>query len=321
MAVKIGFIGCGGNANGHMNNITNNVKNGVIVATCDLQEELAQRASERYNAKAYTSHQKMLDEEELDAVYISIPVFAHGKPELDVIEHGLPFFVEKPVAIDMETAKSVKEAVTKSGVITCVGYQLRYSGSTELAKEVLKDETIGMAVAKYWSGTGIGDPNRWLRQMKKSGGQLLEQATHTIDMMRYLVGEIVEVYAIQANRHLPQIDCPDVNSVACRFENGAVGSLTAAWAFDPRDWSHANVIDILYNQAFVHWDTGKISVTKKGETHEQTKPGRSIDQVFIDAVEKDDGSEILSPYSDAVKSMAVSLAANKSAVEDAPQKL
>lgn len=321
MAIKIGFIGCGGNANGHMNNITNNVENGVLVAVCDLREELANRASERYDAKAYTDHRKMLDEQDLDAVYISIPVFAHGKPELDVLERGLPFFVEKPVAIDMETAKAVEKVVKESGVITCVGYQLRYCGSAELARASLKNETIGIVVGKYWSGTGRGDPKRWTRQMKKSGGQLLEQATHTIDMMRYLAGEVKEVYAIQANRNIPQIDCPDVNSVAFRFENGAVGSLSTTWAYDPRDWSHANVVDILYDTALMQWDTGKIRVTKDGETNDQTKPGRSIDQVFVDAVEKGDGSEILSPYSDALKSMEISIAANRSATEGVPQKL
>lgn len=321
MPIKIGFIGCGGNASGHMNRIANNVENSVIVATCDLKEGLAKRAAEQYNATAYTDHRKMLDEQELDAVYISIPVFAHGEPELDAIKHGLPFFVEKPVAIDMETAKSVEEAVKKSGLITCVGYQLRYLGSAKLVKEILEDEAIGMAVGKYWSGTGRGNPNRWTRQMDKSGGQLLEQATHTIDMMRYLVGEIEEVYTMQANRNIPQIDCPDVNSVALRFENGAVGSLSATWAYDPKDWSHANVIDLLYDKALIHWTTGKISITKDGESNEQTKPGKSIDQVFVDAVEKNDGSEILSPYSDAVKSMVVSLAANKSAIEGIPQKI
>jgi len=321
MAIKIGFIGCGGNANGHMNNITNNIENGVIVATCDLKEELANSAAQRNNAKAYTEHQKMLDEQNLDAVYISIPVFAHGQPELDVIERGLPFFVEKPVGIDMETAKTVEKAVKESGIITCVGYQLRYCGSAGLAKEMLKEENIGMVVAKYWSGTGRGDPNRWLRQMKRSGGQLLEQATHTIDMMRFLAGDIKEVYAMQANRNIPEIDCPDVNSVSFRFENGAVGSLTATWAYDPKDWSHANLVDILYDMALMQWSPGKLVVTKDGETNELNRPTRSIDQVFIDAVEKGDGSEILSPYSDAVKSMAVSIAANLSGAEGTPKKI
>ena len=57
-----------------------------------------------------------------------------------------------------------------------------------------------MVVGKYWCSTGHGDPSAWLRQMNKSGGQLVEQATHTIDMMRYMGGEVESVYAMQANQ-------------------------------------------------------------------------------------------------------------------------
>ncbi|HIE30113.1 TPA: Gfo/Idh/MocA family oxidoreductase, partial [Candidatus Poribacteria bacterium] len=175
--VKIGFIGCGGNAGGHMRTLMN-MEDVRIVATCDIVEELAARAAEQCNAQAYTNHKAMLERDDLDGIYISIPVFAHGQPELDTIQRGLPFFVEKPVAINMETAKIVESAVSNSGIITCVGYQLRYTGATDIAKEVLAGKTISMVIGKYWSGSGRGDPSRWVRQMNKSGGQLVEQATH-----------------------------------------------------------------------------------------------------------------------------------------------
>ena len=117
--VKIGFIGCGGNARGHMNTL-NKMEDVKIVATCDIQEGLAASAAEMCEAEAFTDHKVMLDKKELDAVYISIPVFAHGAPELDTIQRGLPFFVEKPVAISMEKALEIQEAVEKSNTITCV---------------------------------------------------------------------------------------------------------------------------------------------------------------------------------------------------------
>ncbi|MFQ6044233.1 MAG: Gfo/Idh/MocA family protein, partial [Candidatus Poribacteria bacterium] len=263
--VKIGFIGCGGNAGGHIRTLVN--MEGVrIVATCDIVEELATRAAEQCNAQAYTNHKTMLERDDLDGIYISIPVFAHGQPELDTIERGLPFFVEKPVAINMETAKKVESAVNNSGIITCVGYQLRYTGATDIAKEILANKTISMVIGKYWSGSGRGDPSRWVRQMNKSGGQLVEQATHTIDMMRYLVGEAQEVYTMQTNRILSEIDCPDSNVVAMRFANGALGSLTASWAYDPKDWSNANVLDILFDESHIHWEGGKVILKEGGAT-------------------------------------------------------
>ena len=318
--VKIGFIGCGGNANGHLQHLSN-MENVQIVATCDIEATRASSCAASYNANPYTDHKKMLEREILDAVYISLPVFAHGQPELDVIECKLPFFVEKPVAINMEIANEIEKAVAAASLITCVGYQLRYLGSTQLARQILDSNMVSIVVGKYWSGTGRGASGSWLHQMSMSGGQLVEQATHTIDMMRYLVGEVEAVYAIQTNRILKDIDCPDNNCVTLKFKNGAIGSLTASWSYDPSDWSHANVLDILYDDRFMHWDADNLQVKEHGKLVSKRARGPSIDEVFVDAVYTCDSSRILSPYSDAVKSLEISLAANQSAQEGVPVQL
>ena len=309
--VNLGFIGCGGNARGHMANVTK-VPGAKIVGVCDVVPELAQKAAKDFNAEPYSDHRKMLERKDLHAVYISIPVFAHGAPEQDTIARGLPFLVEKPVALDLATAKKVEQAVKAKKIMTCVGYQLRYTGAADIAKETLAGKEVGMVVGKYWCGTGRGDAGRWLRQMAKSGGQLLEQATHTIDMMRYLMGDVSEVFAVQASRVLHDIDCPDMNVVAMRFASGAVGSLTTCWALDPRDWAEANILDILYDDKRMHWTSGKVTHARDGKTEEETRPGKQIDAVFIEAVRTGDPSPIRSDYSDGVKSMAISIAANES---------
>ena len=314
--IKIGFIGCGGNANGHMNQLAG-IEGASVVAVCDVQAERAQSGAEKHNADPYTAHQALLERDDLDAVYLSLPVFVHGQPEFDVIERGLPFFVEKPVAISMEIAREVEAAVANAGLITCVGYQLRYLGSTQITQQLLQERTLNMIVGKYWCSTGHGDPNAWLRQMNKSGGQLVEQATHTIDMMRYMGGEVETVYAMQANRFLKETDCPDANSVSLQFASGAVGSLTATWAY-AGDWSNANILDLLYEGELLNWNPSRVLVQEDGEWVDKTEPSPTIDEVFVDAVRRGDGSSILSPYSDAVKTLAISLAANQSAQENRP---
>ena len=314
--IKIGFIGSGGNANGHMNRLSE-MEGANVVAICDIVPQKAQNAAEKHNADPYTEHRAMLERDDLDAIYLSLPVFAHGQPELDVIERGLPFFVEKPVAINMDIAREVEAAVTKADLITCVGYQLRYLGSTRIAESILNDTTINMVIGKYWCGSGRGNPDGWLRQMNKSGGQLVEQATHTIDMMRNLAGEVDSVYAMQANRTLKQIDCPDSNSVTLQFSSGAIGSLTAAWAY-AGGWDNANVLDILYDGELINWSPGRVSVQEDGNWIDKNEPGPTIDEVFVNAVRSGDKSQILSPYTDAVKSLEISLAANLSAEQNKP---
>ena len=308
---KIGFIGCGGNAGGHMNTLQN-IDSANIVATCDIDENRANTAAQKHNATPYIDHRSMLERTDLDAIYLSLPVFAHGQPELDVIDRGLPFLVEKPVAINMDIAHQVEAAVRKADLITCVGYQLRYLGATKFARQILTKNVASMGIGKYWSGTGCGNPDAWIRQMSKSGGQLLEQATHTIDTMRYLLGEVEEVHAMQTSRVLTEIDCPDSNIVSLKFENGAVGSLTTYWAFDNGDWSHTNVIDILYKDQLINWNPSRLRIKENGEYIDKTEASPSIDEVFVKAVRSGDRSQILSPYGDAVNTMAVSIAANQS---------
>ena len=191
--VNIGFIGCGGNARKHMSQMRE-VPDTAIVGVCDVVEDLARQAASETGAAPYTDHRRLLDHPDLHAVCISIPVFAHGQPELDTVERGLPFLVEKPVARDIATARTIEERVNQHNLLTAVGYQLRYGGTVDLVLAMLAGQRVGLVNGRYWCNTGVGSPTHWLRQMEKSGGQLVEQATHTVDMMRYLCGEIVEVY-------------------------------------------------------------------------------------------------------------------------------
>ncbi|HEX2035595.1 MAG TPA: Gfo/Idh/MocA family oxidoreductase [Chloroflexota bacterium] len=325
--LHLGFIGCGGNARGHMRRL-GQLEGVQIVAVCDVQPALAEQAASQTGGQPYTDFRRLLDHGGLDAVYLSIPVFAHGDPEMAAVERGLPMFVEKPVAIDMGTAAQIDAAVARAGLLTCVGYQLRYCGSTDIARECLdapEAGPIGIATGTYWCGTGRAQPDHWRTRMAQSGGQLVEQATHTIDMLRYLVGDVAEVYAFYGRQILTTGpgDCPDAYAVALRFTSGAVGTLSATWAIDPADWSLANLVDLAYGDRRLHWRTSGVILSPPSDSHQGplTRQDTSIDEVFVNAVRRADPSAIRSPYADAVKSLAVSLAANESARTGSPVKL
>ena len=316
--VRLGFIGCGGNALGHLRQVAQDPQ-ARIAAVCDVAEAAAQNTAAEFNARPFTSHKAMLDAGQLDAVYISIPVAAHGEPELDVLDCGLPFFVEKPVAINLAIAQRIAARVRKSKALTCVGYQLRYTQAARCTRAFLAGKAVGMVVGRYWCGTGRG--TGWLRQFAKSGGQIVEQATHTIDMMRFLCGEIVEVYSAQANRTLKEIDCYDHGATVMKLASGAVGCLTTCWALDPNIWD-ANVLDIFFDRYRLTWNAGQPSIVPACEEFRvDDAPVKTIDQVFVEAVRTGDRSAILTPYEDAVKSLAVSLAANDSARDGTPKRV
>jgi predicted dehydrogenase len=314
--VRIGFIGCGGIAHGHLRALHDD-PHARVAAVCDVNPAAVERAALRFEAEPYADYRAMLSRDDLDAAYLCLPPFAHGEIDLAVIERGLPFLVQKPVALDLATARKIAAAARRKNLITCVGYQLRYFGATDAAREALAGHTVGLANGYYWCGVGRGT-GHWLVQREKSGGQLVEQATHTLDMLRHLVGEVRTVYALQARRVIDEIDCPDVNALALQFENGAVGTFSATWVLNPSDWELANLCEITFDDRRLRWSPGGLIVTEAGRSREERRPDASIDAAFIEAVRTGDRSLIRSDYDDAVRTLALTLAADESARTDRP---
>ena len=183
----------------------------------------------RVGARAYPDHRRMLEAEALDAVYVCVPPFAHGPPELDTLAHGLPLFVEKPIAIDVATAERVAAEVARRGVVTATGYHWRYLDTVERAAELLAANPCRLLLG-WWLDKAAG-PDWWLRQAG-SGGQLVEQTTHLFDLARCLVGEITSVNA-QGGRFPRRSDVRagdvlDVSTATLRFASGAVGSVSSS---------------------------------------------------------------------------------------------
>lgn len=309
--VRIGFIGCGGRAGSHIEALRQH-DGAEIVAVADVVEAAARRAGERLGVPFYTDHAALLQRDDLDAAFVSVPVFAHGPVELAIIGRGLPFFVEKPVARQLATAKEVAAALKASGLWAAVGYQLRYEEGVRRARAFLAGKTVSVVEGHYWCGTNR--TGGWQNDWDGSGGQLVEQATHTVDLMRHLVGEVAEVYCRQASRVLYAITSPDSYALTLGFENGALGGLTTSWAYDGRDWSHANALHIISDNCLVRLSGGGVQVLPEGSGELPPAAGvGTIYDAFVDSVRTGKPDGVLSTYDDALATLAVTLAANESA--------
>ena len=318
--VNVAFVGAGSNASGHMKRVSA-VEGAQIVAICDIDEERAEAAAKAYGAKTYTDYSPMIERENLSALYVSVPPFAHYDAEILAAQKGVHLFVEKPVALTMEKGLEICEAVEKAGIITCVGYQVRYGNTVDRAKKFLEGRTIAMVASNRWGGMA---PKPWWWRMDQSGGQIVEQTTHQFDMIRYLAGEITEVYANYALRtltHVEGLDIPDVGVVTLMFESGAIGYVSSSCALN-KGGGGGN-LDIILKDVVLKWSHNALSTAPPGEYEElqgEIPPAPSIDEVFIKAVQIGDGSQIRSPYQDALKSLDVTLAANQAAAERKPIK-
>ncbi len=343
MAVRVGFIGAGGNANWHMDSLKK-VPEAEIVGVADIAFDKAQAAAEKHGAKPYASHKAMLADQALDCCYISIPPYQHGEPEIDVIQKALPFFVEKPLALNAELCADIAERVERAGIGTCVGYQIRYLDIMDKAKEMLADAFITTAQGYYVCGA-IGG---WYTRMALSGGQITEQATHMIDLMRFLLGDVAWVAATKrqgavvgadsldatalgagsassaaAGLELHRYNIWDATSLLMQFESGVPANFTCSCQVK---YLFEVLLDIFTTDFRLKIDFDKMEIIRKvdGEVKREVvkaDASRSIDGVFIDAVRTNDFSAVRSDYADAVKSLEISFAAVEAARTCAPVQL
>lgn len=314
--IRVGFIGVGGIAAIHLENIEKN-EHASIAAVCDIDAERAREAGEKYRAPYYVNVDYMLDSENLDAIFICVPPFAHGDIEEKAAARKIHMMVEKPVGLDLRSVRNKEKAIAESGMICGVGYCLRYLDTVAKAKEFLRGREIAMVRAHY-STMFVTTP--WYRQMALSGGQLVEQSTHTLDLIRYLAGEFATVYtnaALRVMQDIPEIDVPDVTSVNFTLECGAVGNLSST--FTQPD--HNSGIDIMGRDFRVSMDGTSLEIIE-GDNRASYKSNLDFyqeqDDSFIEAVRLNKRELILSSYSDAVKTLEATLASNKSAETGQP---
>ncbi len=312
MTVKIGFVGGGGIANHHMRALAE-IDAAEMVAFCDVVEEKARTAAEIYNGKAYGNYEDMYDGENLDAVFICLPPFAHGQQELAAIDRGLPIFVEKPVATSLQTARRIAAAIADKNLVSAVGYHWRYMDITERAVECLGDEPVGFAVGAWMGGMpGVS----WWRVLAESGGQIVEQTTHIFDLARYLLGEVTDVHAMARSGLMQEVENYDVHDASItnlRFQSGAVASITSACILAAG--GHIG-LDLYQRSQVLRLDHGSLTIDRPGgrEVVELgNDPTRAEDCAFLEAVQSGDGGGIRCDYAGAVKTLELTLAATRSA--------
>ncbi|RED64876.1 Gfo/Idh/MocA family protein [Cohnella lupini] len=319
MTIKLGFIGSGGIANHHLKNLVQ--MDGIkLSAFYDVNLERAQiTASEHDGAKAFSNLDDMLDGESLDGVYVCVPPMAHGEAESKLVERGIPFLVEKPLGIDNETPHRIGQLVKAKKLTTSVGYHWRYNESAGLAKRLLENSKPGMALG-YWMGGMPMVP--WWRTQSGSGGQFVEQTTHIVDLLRYLCGEVREVYAAYALQVMGEkvegTDVPDVGSVTLKLANGMVATISNTCLLPV---GHHVGLDIYTSNGILELRSDALhEITSEGkQTHSNVaNPYFVEDEAFIHALRTGDTSLILSDYEDSLRSHEITIAANESAVSGKP---
>ena len=310
---RIGMIGAGYIGRKHVDSLLG-FADARIVAVADRQTERAREQARRCGANAYEDHERMLDAENLDALYICVPPFAHGPAEAAAVERGLPFFVEKPLALDLATAEEIAQGVQYRGLVTAVGYHWRYLNVVERAREVLSENPPRLALGFWLDET---PPVAWWVEEARSGGQMIEQTTHVFDLARLLVGEVVTVYAAgarSARPAFPDADVSDVSVATLRFDSGALGTVSSTCLLPG---PHRVGLHLFCEGLAVEMSRENLVVDdgKRRRVYErQGDPIAREDRDFVDAVRGVE-NRIRAPYAEALQTHRLAIAAARSARE------
>ena len=289
-----------------------------LVAACDTEIDRALAITEPRGARAYERWEQMLDREPLDALWLCTPPLHHRAPAIAALAAGLHVYLEKPIARTLSDAEAIVEAAESSDAICAVGYQWHATELLDEARTALAGQRIGMLVGRNY-GPVAGRP--WFLDPRQGGGQILERASHHIDLQRALAGEISAVEAAAGGVRLAQHDKPssidDAIALLLHFEDGALGSVHSAWSRDGQPELYA--MDVLATEATLTFDLGpgayRLSGASRGqpvEVEHGDPMTRSISR-FLDAVRSADHDRVVCRPADALRTLAVALACGRAA--------
>ncbi|WP_025691647.1 Gfo/Idh/MocA family protein [Paenibacillus zanthoxyli] len=322
MTLNIGMVGTGGFAKMHAGLLAG-MQEVKLAAVCGTGKDKAEEVARQYAAKGYGDLADMLDAHRLDAVYICVPPGEHGAIERTLIRRGIPFFVEKPLGTSTEIPASLLQDIEESGLLTSVGYHFRYQDNVKRLQELLKGDKIGMVVGQWM---GSMPEAAWWRDQKRSGGQFIEQTTHIVDLLRYLAGDVTEVYAMFGSRVMHEersgVSVADVGTVSLKLASGIVASISNTCVL-PGEVGKVG-LSFYNDRGLFDWNPQRLLEVRDGNSTEYASSGNpyvSESEAFLHAVRTGDRSGILSDYADAYKTLKVTCAALESARKEVPVKL
>ena len=222
--VKAALLGAGRMAGTHARALRA-VPELELITICDPVPENAARLAEPLGVAVKTLEETLADRE-LGAVIITAPTPAHAALIQRAAKAGKHIFVEKPLTATLAEAENVIQVVRKAGVQCQVGFQRRFDPAYIEAKRAVVEGELGELVS--FRGVSRDPSPPPLAFLKTSGGLMLDLGIHDLDTMRFLVGEVVEVYAAGSVQRLPELTqygLFDSAVATLRFENGALGTL------------------------------------------------------------------------------------------------
>ncbi|MBN2126298.1 MAG: Gfo/Idh/MocA family oxidoreductase [Deltaproteobacteria bacterium] len=236
--LRFGLIGCGRISKRHAE-VLKSLPSAELVAACDIRRDRAERFGREHGVPCYLSAEEMLDKEQLDVVNILTPSGNHADIVIAIAGRVANIIVEKPMALRLDDADRMIAACDESKTRLFVVKQNRYNVPVVKLREAVEEGRFGKmvmgTVRVRWTRTQeYYDQDEWRGTWAMDGGVLANQASHHIDLLVWMMGEVESVMAMTATR-LVDIETEDTGVVLLRFRDGALGVIEATNATRPKD--------------------------------------------------------------------------------------
>ena len=223
-------IGCGAISTMHLGAIEAIADKTTLVAVCDIKPDRANAAAEKYGCKAYTDYIQMLDEERPTVVHVCTPHYLHFEMSAECMKRNINVVLEKPSTMTYPQALELCEIAKKSSAKISICFQNRYNKTSQVLKEYVSSGKYGKilgarAFVTWCRGDAYYTESGWRGQMAtEGGGVLINQSIHTLDLMQWVLGDIVNVEGTAVNHRFKHInDTEDTAEIMLDFANGARG--------------------------------------------------------------------------------------------------
>jgi predicted dehydrogenase len=238
MTYGFGIVGCGMISSFHARAIAD-VKGAKLMACFDTREPAAEKFAADNNCKAYTDLDAMLADPKVSIVTIATPSGAHMEPAVAAARAGKHVIVEKPLEITLKKCDRIIAECKKAKVQVGAIFPSRFHDSSVKLKRAIEGGrfgrlSLGDAYVKWYRTQQYYDSGAWRGTwVLDGGGALMNQAIHSVDLLTWLMGPVVEIQANAATLAHERIEVEDVVVATLRFANGAIGVLEATTAAYP----------------------------------------------------------------------------------------
>jgi predicted dehydrogenase len=228
--LRFGLVGAGAIAQAYAQ-ACEKTEEVMLVGVADCRPDAAAGFAAATRCAAFDSLAEMAGEIELDAVLCCTPPAAHEDVCCEAIDYGLHVLCEKPLAIDSAAAERMIDAATERGVAFTMASKFRYVADVVRAKALAQSGAIGELVLFENVFTGRVDMSRrWNSNPQiAGGGVLIDNGTHSVDVTRYFLGELVEVQAMEGRR-IQDLPVEDTAKMFVTSRAGVLGSIDLSWS-------------------------------------------------------------------------------------------